>query len=43
VLFLIPLQFVYLFRNLSECVLLFFSRIASCMCINRKASVLLLL
>ena len=43
VLFLIPLQFVYLFRNLSECVLLFFSCIASCMCINRKASVLLLL
>jgi len=29
VLFLIPLQFVYLFRNLSRCILLFFSCISS--------------
>ena len=29
VLFLIPLQFVYLFCNLSECILLFFSCISS--------------
>ena len=29
VLFLIPLQFVYLFCNLSQCILLFFSRISS--------------
>ena len=29
VLFLIPLQFVYLFCNLFECILLFFSRISS--------------
>ena len=29
VLFLIPLQFVYLFCNLSKCILLFFSHISS--------------
>jgi hypothetical protein len=29
VLFLIPLQFVYLFCNLSKCILLFFSCISS--------------
>jgi hypothetical protein len=34
VLFLIPLQFVYLFCNLSECILLFFSCISFLLLFN---------